>query len=96
MTEERKKKVDSIAFYDYFFRGKQMTEEGKKKEPCKSKALVERKLSQERLRKLLHVSIILTEASQTADRDLLEAYQETSEHIDRLIMAEVRCQEKTL
>ena len=27
-----------------------MTEEGKKKEPCKSKALVERKLSQERLR----------------------------------------------
>lgn len=73
-----------------------MTEEGKKKEPCKSKALVERKLSQERLRKLLHVSIILTEASQTADRGLLEAYQETSEHLDRLIVAEVRCQEKTL
>lgn len=44
----------------------------------------------------MHVSIILTEASQTADRDLLEAYQETSEHIDRLIVAEVRCQEKTL
>lgn len=73
-----------------------------KKEPCKGgTALVERKLSQKRLRKLLYVSMILTETSQIIAGniivgDLLEAYQEASECIDRLIVAEVKYQEKTM
>lgn len=78
-----------------------MTEEGEKQEPCKSMALVERKISQKRLRKLLYVSMILTKTSQMIAGDiivgdLLEAYQEASECIDRLIVAEVKYQEKTM
>lgn len=74
-----------------------MTSERTKKEPWNNRALIERKLSQQRLEKLLQLSIVLSNVSQTAeDEKILEMYRKASEIIDRLIVAEATCQEKTM
>ena len=74
-----------------------MTSERTKKEPWNNRALIERKLSQQRLEKLLQLSIVLSNVSQTADDEkILEMYRKASEIIDRLIVAEATYQEKTM
>ncbi len=74
-----------------------MTSERTKKEPWNNRALIERKLSQQRLEKLLQLSIVLSNVSQTAeDEKILEMYRKASEIIDRLIVAEATYQEKTM
>ena len=74
-----------------------MTSERTKKEPWNNRALIEMKLSQQRLEKLLQLSIVLSNVSQTAeDEKILEMYRKASEIIDRLIVAEATYQEKTM
>lgn len=74
-----------------------MTSERTKKEPWNYRALIERKLSQQRVKKLLQLSIVLSNVSQTAeDEKTLELYEEASDSIDRLIIAEAKYQKRTM
>lgn len=62
-----------------------------------TRALIERKLSQQRLKKLLQLSIVLSNVSQTAeDGKIMELYWKASEILDRLIVCEAKYQEKTM
>lgn len=71
--------------------------EKQEKEPCGNKALIERKFSQERTRKLIELSNELTLISQTVDvADIQLLYQSVSNQIDELIIAEAKYQEKTM
>ena len=67
-----------------------------KKEPSDKRALMERKFSQERIKKLLQLSEELADTSRTAEGDLQEKYQKISEKLDRLIIEEAKFQEQTM
>lgn len=71
--------------------------ERKEKELCWNEALIERKFSQKRTRELIELSNELVQISQTADAaDIKLLYQEVSNKIDELIIAEAKYQEKTM
>lgn len=67
-----------------------------KKEPSDKKALMERKFSQERMKKLLQLSGELADTARTAEGSLLGEYLKVSEEVDLLIVAEAKYQEQTM